>query len=141
MPQLPKDDKPEDDDSPRFDDNGPDLDAILDRELTLVPGARPPKEADDKPPELPPKLSRRQNGVLDLGTGAGGGGATEEPPPAVPRRKDKASNMVTIYIVYRNRFILIIFFITVSTFVHENQLEILFIKFIKYDILSYGTTF
>lgn len=96
MPQLPKDDKPEDDGSPRFDDHGPDLDAILDRELTLVPGARPPKEADDKPPELPPKLSKRQNGVLDLGTGAGGGGATEEPPPAVPRRKDRASNMVTI---------------------------------------------
>lgn len=95
MPGLPRDDKPEDDGSPRFEDNGPDLDAILDRELTLVPGARAPKESnDDRPPELPPKLSRRQNGVLDLGTGAGGSNGSEETPPAVPRRKDRASSTV-----------------------------------------------
>ncbi|XP_078313219.1 mitogen-activated protein kinase kinase kinase kinase 5-like isoform X5 [Crassostrea virginica] len=93
LPGLPRDHKPEDDGSPRFEDNGPDLDAILDRELTLVPGARAPKESnDDRPPELPPKLSRRQNGVLDLGTGAGGSNGSEETPPAVPRRKDRASS-------------------------------------------------
>ncbi|XP_056022827.1 mitogen-activated protein kinase kinase kinase kinase 3-like isoform X12 [Ostrea edulis] len=90
LPDLPKEDRPEDGGSPRFDDNGPDLDAILDRELTLVPVSSQRQEADDKPPELPPKISRRQNGVLDLGTGSGSN-VTEEPPPTVPRRKDKSS--------------------------------------------------
>ncbi|XP_061172597.1 mitogen-activated protein kinase kinase kinase kinase 3-like isoform X4 [Saccostrea echinata] len=96
LPELPKDERPEDSGSPRFEDNGPDLDAILDRELTLVPGSRPPQKSEDKPPELPPKLSRRQNGVLDLGSG-GGGNVTEEPPPMVPRRKDRTSMNLLSY--------------------------------------------
>ncbi|XP_048731893.1 mitogen-activated protein kinase kinase kinase kinase 5-like isoform X9 [Ostrea edulis] len=96
LPDLPKEDRPEDGGSPRFDDNGPDLDAILDRELTLVPVSSQRQEADDKPPELPPKISRRQNGVLDLGTGSGSN-VTEEPPPTVPRRKDKSSMSLLSY--------------------------------------------
>ena len=69
----------------------------MDRELTLTPDVHPPTEDTegvDLPPDLPPKASRRQNGVLPQ-LEALGSDATA-PPPELPPRREKESKMGTV---------------------------------------------
>lgn len=73
------------------DDFGPDLSTIMDRDLTLTPDVHPPTEDTegvDLPPDLPPKASRRQNGMLPQGD-------NKTPPPELPPRRERDSKMGT----------------------------------------------
>ena len=77
------------------DDFGPDLSTIMDRDLTLTPDVHPPTEDTpgvDLPPDLPPKASRRQNGVLPKGDGLGPD--TTAPAPELPPRRERESKIV-----------------------------------------------
>ncbi|CAG2236949.1 Traf2 and NCK-interacting protein kinase,Germinal center kinase 1,Mitogen-activated protein kinase kinase kinase kinase 4,Serine/threonine-protein kinase pakG,Serine/threonine-protein kinase mig-15,Serine/threonine-protein kinase 26,Mitogen-activated protein kinase kinase kinase kinase 3,Serine/threonine-protein kinase 4,Serine/threonine-protein kinase 3,Serine/threonine-protein kinase pakB,Serine/threonine-protein kinase MST20 [Pyricularia oryzae 70-15],Serine/threonine-protein kinase 24,Serine/threonine- len=67
-------------------DEGPDRKSLEDGTKTLIPNTQLPTEMDDRPPDLPPKQSRRYpNGAIP---GVGNGSAvTEEVPPVLPRRK------------------------------------------------------
>ena len=79
------------------DDFGPDLSTIMDRELTLTPDVHPPTEDTegvDLPPDLPPKASRRQNGVLPQIDALGSDNTA--PPPELPPRREKESKMGTV---------------------------------------------
>ncbi|KAK3092686.1 hypothetical protein FSP39_005890 [Pinctada imbricata] len=79
------------------DDIGPDLHALIQKELTLTPQASPADMMEEDKPPLPPKIGRKQpNGVINSDMGNHGNGSvvnTEEPPPVVPRR---SKNTVTV---------------------------------------------
>ena len=69
----------------------------MDRELTLTPDVHPPTEDTEGvelPPDLPPKASRRQNGVLPQLEALGSD--TTAPPPELPPRREKESKMGTV---------------------------------------------
>ena len=78
------------------DDFGPDLSTIMDRDLTLTPDVHPPTEDTegvDLPPDLPPKASRRQNGMLPQGD-------NKTPPPELPPRRERDSKMGTVCVLF-----------------------------------------
>ncbi|XP_052766523.1 mitogen-activated protein kinase kinase kinase kinase 3-like isoform X2 [Mya arenaria] len=72
-------------------DQGPDLDTLIDRYLTLTPDSHTPTgDRGEGPPALPPKLSRRvQNGVANHREGSHSPGAEAAPPEVPPRREKK----------------------------------------------------
>lgn len=69
------------------DDEGPDLDQLLDNTLTLTPDTRLPRDESDIPPDLPPKLSKRQHNGAIPSLGNGTAVPMEDTPPVLPRRK------------------------------------------------------
>lgn len=81
-------------------DQGPDLDSLLDRMLTLTPDTHPPTEdPGEHPPALPPKMSRKQNGVVPHtteDTTSQGADDSGIPPEVPPRREKKESNDSTV---------------------------------------------
>lgn len=94
-----------DDSDDRLDDDGPDIDALIDKMVTLTPDATLPSSmpGDEPPPILPPKKSRRQpNGtsLLDtVGNGVAvppteGNAGPTSPPPPVPRRDKTQKDQV-----------------------------------------------
>lgn len=69
----------------------------MDRELTLTPDVHPPTEDTegvDLPPVLPPKSSRRQNGVLPQHGALGQDNAA--PPPELPPRREREPKFGTV---------------------------------------------
>ncbi|XP_045171077.2 mitogen-activated protein kinase kinase kinase kinase 3-like isoform X2 [Mercenaria mercenaria] len=75
-------------------DQGPDLDKLLDRMLTLTPDTHPPTEfSGDRPPALPPKMSRRQNGVVPHTTEENNVADNAVSPPEVPPRREKRETL------------------------------------------------
>mgnify|MGYP006890237449 CR=1 FL=1 len=80
-------------------DQGPDLDNIIDRMLTLTPDTHPPTaDPGEAPPALPPKMSRKQNGVVPHTEEAKPqeGNGTGTPPEVPPRREKKDEGTVRI---------------------------------------------
>ncbi|KAL4238546.1 Mitogen-activated protein kinase kinase kinase kinase 1 [Mactra antiquata] len=85
---------PDDGDDDRDDDHGPDLDSLIDRQLTLTPDSHLPTEESlgDLPPALPPKMSRRQNGVVPHSSTEDNDMSVADAnglPPEVPPRREK----------------------------------------------------
>lgn len=76
-------------------DQGPDLDNLIDRMLTLTPDTHPPTEfSEDRPPALPPKMSRKQNGVVPHtkeNNETDGSGT----PPEIPPRREKRETLTS----------------------------------------------
>lgn len=81
-------------------DQGPDLDSLIDRMLTLTPDTHPPTEdPGEHPPALPPKMSRKQNGVVPHTTEDTTSQVADDsgiPPEVPPRREKKESNDSTV---------------------------------------------
>lgn len=93
---------PDDVDDDKDDDQGPDLDSLLDRQLTLTPDSHLPtaESIGDLPPALPPKMSRRQNGVVPHTSEDSAAADSNGLPPEIPPRrekKDTSDSTVRIY--------------------------------------------
>ena len=92
---------PNDDDDGDVD-QGPDLNELLDRQLTLTPDTHIPAEFTDKgydkPPDLPPKVNRKQNGMVGHDETRGESSAVDsaEPPEVPPRREKKEKDDSTV---------------------------------------------
>lgn len=63
------------------------MDHLLDNTLTLTPDTRLPTDEADIPPDLPPKLSRRQHNGAVPNIGNGTAVPVDDTPPVLPRRK------------------------------------------------------
>ena len=76
-------------------DEGPDLDKLRNGTLTLTPDTRLPTEMDNRPPDLPPKQSRRQHNGSMPGIGNDSAVSVEDnPPPVAPRRREKKDQVL-----------------------------------------------
>lgn len=78
-------------------DEGPDVEGLIDRMVTLCPRTKRPTDMpEDNPPELPPKKKhhQQQNGEIKHTTENGGIFTNEEKPPMLPpkRREKKETN-------------------------------------------------
>lgn len=88
-------------------DEGPDVEGLIDRMVTLCPRAKRPTEMQkDNPPELPPKKKhhQQQNGEIQHNTENGSPFSQEEKPPMLPpKRREKKEAVCLIYFVLFSR--------------------------------------
>lgn len=81
-------------------DEGPDVEGLIDRMVTLCPRTKRPTDMpEDNPPELPPKKKhhQQQNGEIKHTTENGGIFTNEEKPPMLPPKRREKKETVNLF--------------------------------------------